>query len=50
MLNGKSFLALSDADPRIGARLELFAAGNYLLLPLEHISSIQIQPQSACVI
>jgi len=44
MLNGKSFLALSDADPRIGARLELFAAGNYLLLPLEHISSIQIQP------
>jgi len=44
MLNGKSFLTLSDADPRIGARLELFAAGNYLLLPLEHISSIQIQP------
>jgi type VI secretion system protein ImpE len=43
MLNGKSFLALSDADPRIGARLELFAAGNYLLLPLEHISSIHIQ-------
>ena len=44
MLNGKSFLTLSDADPRIGARLELFAAGNYLLLPLEHISSIHIQP------
>jgi type VI secretion system protein ImpE len=43
-LNGKSFLALADADPRIGARLELFAAGNYLLLPLEHIASIHIQP------
>ena len=24
----------SDADPRTGARLEIFAAGNYLLLPL----------------
>jgi type VI secretion system protein ImpE len=43
-LNGKSFAACSDADPRIGARLELFAAGNYLLLGLEHVASIQIAP------
>lgn len=42
--DGKPFEALTDADPRIGARLELFAAGNYLLLPLEHIASIHIQP------
>jgi type VI secretion system protein ImpE len=42
--NGKSFTSVSDADPRTGARLELFAAGNYLLLPLEHIASIQIPP------
>ena len=43
-LNGKAFEYLADADPRVGARLELFAAGNYLLLPLEHVASIQIQP------
>ncbi len=38
------FSSFSDADPRTGARLELFAAGNYLLLPLEHVASIQIPP------
>ena len=43
-INGKSFKSFSDADPRIGARLELFAAGNYLLLPFEHIASIHIEP------
>lgn len=43
-INGKSFQSFSDADPRIGARLELFAAGNYLLLPFEHIASIHIMP------
>jgi len=43
-VNGKPFTFFSDADPRTGARLELFAAGNYLLLPLEHVASIQIPP------
>jgi type VI secretion system protein ImpE len=43
-VNGKPFSYFSDADPRTGARLELFAAGNYLLLPLEHVASIQIPP------
>jgi type VI secretion system protein ImpE len=42
--NDKPFSYFSDADPRTGARLELFAAGNYLLLPLEHVASIQIPP------
>jgi type VI secretion system protein ImpE len=42
--NGKPFACVADADPRTGARLELFAAGNYLLLPLEHVASIQIPP------
>jgi type VI secretion system protein ImpE len=42
--NGKPFSAFADADPRIGARLEIFAAGTYLLLPLEHVASIQIEP------
>jgi type VI secretion system protein ImpE len=42
--NGKAFGSFSDADPRIGARLELFAAGNYLWLPLEHVASVKIEP------
>ncbi|HVR21904.1 MAG TPA: type VI secretion system accessory protein TagJ [Candidatus Polarisedimenticolia bacterium] len=44
VINGKSFQSFADADPRIGARLELFAAGNYLLLPFEHIASLHIMP------
>jgi type VI secretion system protein ImpE len=43
-VNGKSFGYFSDADPRTGAKLEIFAAGNYLLLPLEHVASIEIPP------
>lgn len=42
--NGKSFRYFSDADPRTGVKLEIFAAGNYLLLPLEHVASIEIPP------
>ena len=44
VINGKPFKSFSDADPRIGSRLELFAAGNYLLLPFEHVASIHIMP------
>jgi type VI secretion system protein ImpE len=43
-LNGNQFTSFSDADPRIGSRLELFAAGSYLWLPLHDVSSIQIEP------
>ncbi|MBA4156458.1 MAG: tetratricopeptide repeat protein [Gemmatimonadetes bacterium] len=43
-LNGEPFEALLDADPRIGARLELFVAGQYTWLPFEHIESISLQP------
>ncbi len=42
-LNGKAFQSLRDADPRIGARLEVFAAGNYLWIPLEHISTLELE-------
>ena len=42
--NGKSFSYFADADPRTGPKLEIFAAGNYLLLPLEHVASIEIPP------
>lgn len=43
-LNGQPFTSLSDADPQIGARLEVFAAGAYLWLPFEHIATIEVQP------
>jgi type VI secretion system protein ImpE len=42
-LNGKPFESLEDADPRIGARVELFAAGDYIWLPLAHLASIQLE-------
>lgn len=42
-LNGKPFEDVEDADPRIGPRLEVFAAGQYLWLPLEHLESIEME-------
>jgi len=41
--NGKPFESISDTDPRIGGRLEVFAAGQYLWIPFEHIASIEVQ-------
>jgi type VI secretion system protein ImpE len=43
-LNGKAFSSIRDADPRIGDRLEVFAAGQYMWLPFEHIASIRMSP------
>jgi type VI secretion system protein ImpE len=43
VLNGQAFESIVDADPRIGARLELYAAGAYLWIPFEHILSIELQ-------
>jgi type VI secretion system protein ImpE len=43
-LNGRPFTSLEDADPRIGPRLELFAAGGYLWLPLEHVARVRLEP------
>lgn len=42
--NGEPFDSLEDADPRIGARLEVFAGGSYLWLPLEHVASLLMEP------
>jgi type VI secretion system protein ImpE len=41
-LNGKPFASITDADPRIGARLEVFAAGQYTWIPLEHVATVRI--------
>jgi type VI secretion system protein ImpE len=43
-LNGRAFATLSDSDPRIGIRLEVYAAGAYLWIPFAHIVSVDISP------
>ena len=43
-LNGTPFSTMVDGDPRIGPRLEIFAAGQYTLLPFEHLASLRMQP------
>ncbi len=43
-LNGRPFSSFADADPRIGTRLEVFAGGQYLWLPLEHVASVRMEP------
>jgi type VI secretion system protein ImpE len=43
-LNGRPFKTLRDADPDIGSRLEVFAAGAYLWIPFEHIASVEVEP------
>jgi type VI secretion system protein ImpE len=42
-LNGKPFASMEDADPRIGPRLEVFAGGQYLWLPIEHVASVRME-------
>ncbi len=45
-LNGEPFSEITDADPRIGARLEVMAGGRYLWLPFAHIASL-VMPEPA---
>jgi type VI secretion system protein ImpE len=39
-LNGTPFSSLRDADPRIGARLEIMAGGRYLWIPFAHLAAV----------
>lgn len=41
--NGTAFQSLEDADPRIGARLEVFAGGQYLWVSFDQIASIEME-------
>jgi type VI secretion system protein ImpE len=43
-LNGEKFQCIEDIDPRIGARLEVFIAGEYVWLPFAHIGSLTLGP------
>jgi type VI secretion system protein ImpE len=42
-INAKSFSTLTDTDPRIGAQLEVFAAGTYLWIPFVMIDSVKME-------
>jgi type VI secretion system protein ImpE len=42
-INGQAFESITDADPRIGPRLEVFAAGQYMWLPFEHIETVRVE-------
>jgi type VI secretion system protein ImpE len=42
-LNGTPFSSLRDADPRIGARLEIMAGGRYLWIPFAHLASVTME-------
>lgn len=43
-LNGRPFQSLTDSDPDVGARLEVFAGGSYLWIAFEHLASIEMEP------
>ena len=43
-LNGKPFRSIQDADPRLGARLEVIAAGEYLWIAWKDIASLDMNP------
>lgn len=42
-LNGQPFSSLTDADSRIGPRLEIFAAGQYTWIPFELLSAVRME-------
>jgi type VI secretion system protein ImpE len=41
-LNGRPFSRIEDADPRVGARLEVMAGGRYLWIPFAHLAAVQV--------
>jgi type VI secretion system protein ImpE len=41
--NGQPFESIEDSDPRVGPRLEIYAAGQCMWLPLAHIASLQME-------
>ena len=43
-LNGKEFQSLSDADLRMGGKLEVFAAGDYMWISYSDIAAMRVDP------
>ncbi|MGA2890549.1 MAG: type VI secretion system accessory protein TagJ [Terracidiphilus sp.] len=44
ILNGKAFNNFIDADPRIGANLEVFIAGSYTWIPMCYLRRLEVEP------
>lgn len=42
-VNGRPFLSIEDADPRLGARLEVMAGGRYLWIPFAHLAAVHVE-------
>jgi type VI secretion system protein ImpE len=42
--NGTAFSEFSDADPRIGANLEVFIAGSYTWIPIHYLRRLEVEP------
>jgi type VI secretion system protein ImpE len=42
-INGRPFLEIEDADPRLGARLEVIAGGRYLWIPFAHLAAVRLE-------
>jgi type VI secretion system protein ImpE len=43
-LNGRAFLSIEDADPRVGARLEVMAGGRYMWIPFAYLETVTLEP------
>lgn len=46
-LNGQPFEWIMDADPRLGATLEVIVEGQYRWLPLDHVAELRANPPSS---
>lgn len=42
-LNGRPFASIEDADPRLGARLEVMAGGRYMWIPFAYVDAIHLE-------
>ncbi|MGH7469933.1 MAG: type VI secretion system accessory protein TagJ [Longimicrobiales bacterium] len=42
-LNGQPFRSIADADARLGPRLEVFAAGQYTLIPFAQLAEVHLE-------
>jgi len=43
-INGRPFLSIEDADPRVGARLEVMAGGRYMWIPFAYLETVTLEP------
>lgn len=42
-INGKQYALVGDCDPRVGARLEVYAGGGFMWIPFQHIERIETE-------